>query len=160
MYHTQNDYFPVVRAFVELRGVAYFEEIYNHVEKTIKLNSEDVEILPSALFPRYKQILRNLRSNKTFEQQSNSITPVDGGFATVVFAKANGLGVFSTGNKTGTTRVGRGPSYKTARDAWAANIFDEAEMIALRKSPQVADAKKDLDILSPVDFAKKYSLTW
>lgn len=98
MYHTEHDFAQPVAALVRAQGVVYFDEIYRFIERTFDLSEADMETIPSNGRPRYKQILTNLRSNRTLESLSGeAIVPIDRGFATREYAVANNIRIVELG---------------------------------------------------------------
>jgi len=81
--HTEEDYIPYV--FETLRNKknrkASFAEIRASISRSFPLNRADKERLPSLGCPRWHQIVRNLKSNKTLLINYTGIREIPGGFA-------------------------------------------------------------------------------
>lgn len=78
--HTENDIIPTaIEILRNAGGVCTTGELVNTVKEILPLDAEDLEILPSGMFPRIDQIVRNLKCNKTLEKLGIA-EYFDGGF--------------------------------------------------------------------------------
>lgn len=82
-FHTESDFIaPVISALQSYGGSATFAQIRDFIERMNPqfLNEDDWQTLPSEKFPRWHQVVRNLKSNKVLRNKG-LVVEIDKGFA-------------------------------------------------------------------------------
>lgn len=162
--HTVTDYAPVVAAYIRKHGIAYWSEIFSHVEATMELTDEDWAALDSDGLIRWHRIVRNLKSNRVAIKLYSDIIQVDNGFATAQFAKDNNIEERTSKNRanytprTGTPRKPKinldAKGEKAIRKVWDKHfvmlrgLYDSAVVLLDVRNPE----------MTVRDFGIKYNL--
>lgn len=82
-HHSESDYIPYVIAFLERNHFASFRQLRSFLADNFPLNAADKQRLPSLGCPRWHQIVRNLKSNKTLMSMFYDVKEVRNGFRTI-----------------------------------------------------------------------------
>jgi hypothetical protein len=78
--HTESQIaIPAIEVMIARGGICDTSDLIADLKSTLPLDDEDLEILPSGLFPRIDQIIRNLKSNKHLLKMG-LVEHYDGGF--------------------------------------------------------------------------------
>ncbi len=80
-YHPENYYAPIVAKLINDTGFAYWDDIYQYVEKNVDLSGADLAKTKGGV-QRYKKIINNLHHHRTLEGgKFGDIVRISGGLA-------------------------------------------------------------------------------
>ena len=161
--HLQEDFTPIVVQYIRQHGLAYWEDLYRHIEAMLPLSTEDYATLADGSI-RYESNLRNLKSNRSLVMHHADIIQINGGFATGKFAQDNNISEQTSTNRgSRTPRAPRAPRLqkitgkgeKAIRLCWNQHfkelkeLYDNAFLLADIRNPE----------MTAVEFGEKYNLT-
>ena len=158
MYHTQTEILQVVAALVRRNGVAYWEEIYKHIEKTLPLTEEDYGEYVGRDNLRYQVIANNLRCNCAIIDHCHDLINIAGGFAVATYAKLHNI---EEDHAPRTARAARQAGVAKADDRRGENAIRSVYLSSfpLLKEYDRKEVYRDFDELTVDEFGIKYNFT-
>lgn len=111
-YHPENYFAPIVAEFVNEEGVAYWPDIFAHVELNTDFTPRDLEKVSNRSLPRWQKNVQNLHAHRTLEGgEFGNIVRIKGGFATREAAEEQGIEPIADNSMTPRNPGKRSPEY-------------------------------------------------